>query len=168
MKPFAIIDLDNCVFDDYWRLELIDLSKPIVNDRYIAYHNECHRDNPGQVQLMYVRHLAKSYDLLIFTSRPEFVREKTKASLSKWGIPYYALYMRADDDHNPSVEVKRNFLRKATSDALAGTSLDRIEMAIDDRQDILDMYREEGVPRVERIFICDHAIPLERIVNATA
>jgi hypothetical protein len=161
MKPLAIIDLDNCVSNDFWRLSKIDLSHEVVNDRYWDYHEACDKDVPGQVQLMYVRQLAKNYRLLVFTSRPSCVREKTERWLRKWGIPYERLYMRADDDHNSSVNVKLGFYKMAKLDF----DPCEIEVAIDDREDILSLYRELGIPRVERIFIVDHSIPLERVAS---
>jgi hypothetical protein len=154
MKPFCIVDLDNCVFDDRWRHPMIDLTQPVVNDRYVRYHDNCHLDIPGDT-IEYVLELTRQYKFLIFTSRPESVRSKTLRSLQKFGIPYVIVWMRPDDCHLNSVDIKREMLADARR-----LQYD-IQFAIDDRQDILDMYLAEGVPAVRRVAI--HEIPLHHV-----
>jgi hypothetical protein len=145
MKSAAIIDLDNCVSDDRWRLPFIQLEKERPNDRYWTYHSYCDSDQPGNAHV--IRELSERYDeLLVFTSRPETVREKTMSWLSANSIPHALLFMRPDDNHLPSVEMKRLMLSWLPGEY-------RIEHAIDDRHDILDMYRAEGIPSTRRVFI---------------
>jgi hypothetical protein len=147
MRPACIIDLDNCVSNDFWRQCRIQYHHPKPNDRYWEYHDACHLDLPGQSQLTRVRELSRNYRLLVFTARPEVVREKTRKWLNKWGIPHDGLYMRPDNDHRGSVDLKRAMLKWVPDF--------QIEYAVDDRQDILDMYLSMGVPRVERLFIVE-------------
>jgi len=151
----CIVDLDNCVSDDHWRLELINLELPVINDRYKLYHEYCHLDTPGESR-DYVLELAKRYKLIVFTSRPEAVRSKTLHWLEKWNIPTTQLFMRYDNDHRSSVLIKRTMLRMARQYHNCN-----VQFAIDDRQDILDMYLAEGVPSVKRIALRD--IPLSKI-----
>jgi hypothetical protein len=149
IKPACIIDLDNCLSDDQWRLPLIQHHHVKPNDRYWEYHEVCHRDLPGARSRSKILQLSNNYKLLVFTSRPEVVRDKTRCWLHKWGIPHFALFMRPNDNQQTSVDLKREML----SWAAKSPSSYQIEYAIDDRQDILDMYKSEGIARTERVFI---------------
>lgn len=144
MKPAAIIDLDNCVSNDKWRLPRIQHHHPRPNDRYWAYHDCCDQDLHDNKHV--ISRLRCNYRLLVFTSRPEAVRRKTEFWLYKWDIPYDELFMRPNDNHMPSVEMKRLMLSWVPDGY-------QIEHAIDDRHDILDMYRSQGIPSTQRVFI---------------
>lgn len=144
MKPAAIIDLDNCVSNDQWRLPRIQNHHSRPNDRYWDYHDCCDQDLHENKHV--ITRLRYQYRLLVFTSRPEAVRRKTELWLAKWDIPHDILFMRPNDNHMPSVEMKKTMLGWLP----AGY---RIEHAIDDRHDILDMYRSQGIPSTQRVFI---------------
>jgi hypothetical protein len=144
-KPAAIIDLDNCVSNDQWRLNKIQLHHPKPNDRYWEYHEHCHLDPHGNRHV--ISQLRYSYRLLVFTSRPEIVRDKTERWLDENDIPYDLLFMRPDDNHMSSVDMKRLMLSWVPEGQY------NIEHAIDDRHDILDMYRSQGIRQTRRVFI---------------
>jgi len=148
-KPSAIIDLDNCISDDFWRIRFIDLSHPVINDRYHQYHSRCHLDLPGDT-VAQVRELALTHTLLVFTSRPEAVRRQTLQWLQEWHVKAEEVYMRPNDCHLHSIELKEIMLSKARDKGYAP------EYAIDDRQEILKVYADNGVPRVKRVFIHDN------------
>jgi hypothetical protein len=143
-KPAAIIDLDNCVSNDRWRLHLIQPHHPKPNDRFWEYHEACYMDIHDN--RLVVADLSYRYRLLVFTSRPEAVRKKTEEWLAKWKIPHDLLYMRPDDNHMTSVEMKKLMLSWLPADYV-------VEHAIDDRHDILDMYRSQGIPSTQRVYI---------------
>lgn len=143
-QPACIIDLDNCVSNDQWRLPLIQLSHPKPNDRYWDYHDKCHLDAHSNQHI--IAQLRYKYRLLVFTSRPEAVREKTEAWLFKWDIPHDVLFMRPNDNHMTSVDMKRAMLSWLPENY-------QVEHAIDDRHDILDMYRSQGIQSTQRVFI---------------
>lgn len=149
MKIAAIIDLDNCVSDDAWRLPLIQHYHSKPNDRYWAYHSKCDLDVHGNAKI--IADLRANYHLLVFTSRPEAVRDKTEDWLQRHDIPHDLLYMRPDSNHLPSVEMKRLMLKWLPAEY-------RVEHAIDDRHDILDMYRAEGIQITRRVFIYEPEI----------
>lgn len=144
MKRAAIIDLDNCISDDQWRLKYIEMHHEQPNDRYWEYHERC----IGDVYLNrhIIDQLSETHCLLIFTSRPETVRFKTESWLNAARITYDLLYMRPIADHSPSVELKRQMLARLPADY-------QVEVAIDDRQDVLEMYRQQGISVAQRIFI---------------
>lgn len=140
----AVIDLDNCISDDKWRWPLLDLHLPLPNERYARYHDACDRDMHANEHV--VRELSRRFKIIVFTSRPECVRYKTQRWLNRWRIPNIGLFMRPDDNHEPSVLLKRQML-------LALPPHLKVRYAIDDRVDILDMYADEGVFTCQRVFI---------------
>lgn len=145
MKPVAFIDLDNCISDDKWRWCLFDLHLPAPNDRYWRYHDAC--DGDLHLNSHVIRELRGRYDLVVATSRPEVVRHKTHHWLRKWGIPSLQVFMRPNDNHDPSPILKRKMLEMAREQGFD------VQYAIDDRSDILDMYADEGVRMCRRVFI---------------
>lgn len=140
----AVIDLDNCISEDKWRWPLFDLHLPIINDRYTRYHEACESDTYQNTHV--IRDLARRHKLIVFTSRPESVRHKTQRWLNRWRVPVIGMFMRPNDNHEPSTILKRSML-------LALPSHLKVRYAIDDRVDILDMYADEGVNTCQRVFI---------------
>lgn len=140
----AVVDLDNCISDDKWRWGMFDLHLPIINERYQRYHEACESDMHANDDV--IRHLARQHKLIVFTSRPESVRIKTQRWLNRWRIPNIGLFMRPNDNHEPSVPLKRQML-------LALPQHLKVRYAIDDRVDILNMYADEGVNTCQRVFI---------------
>ena len=145
MKPVALIDLDNCISDDRWRWPMFDLHLPIVNERYQRYHAACEADLHDNSHV--IQRLRYRYDLIVATSRPESVRHKTQLWLRKWNIPTKRIFMRPDDNHQPSPTLKAWMLDQAREEGF------NVHYAIDDRADILDMYADEGVRICRRVFI---------------
>jgi len=141
--PVAIIDLDNCISDEKWREHLCEMHHPNPNDRYWNYHAACGGDQPANIEL--VNALARNHFIFIFTSRPEVARTDTVLWLHKHRIPYMKLCMRSNTSIETSVEVKRKML-------LAIPEGFKAFCAIDDRQDILDMYASYGI-FTRRVFI---------------
>jgi Leu/Phe-tRNA-protein transferase len=129
-----IIDLDGCISDDRWRRARIkDAGWPV-------YHALCDLDKLINAQVVWP-HLT---DFVIITGRPEAFREKTEIWLAKQKLPApRAIFMRTD--HRPSVEIKREQLHKLQM------YQHKIEYAFDDRLDICEMYKREGVQHVYRL-----------------
>lgn len=135
-----ILDLDNCIYDDAWRIKFIDHSKPIDGGRYNIYHGGCHLDYfCGQ-------EFVGKEGIVIFTARPEKFREKTIERLHQDGISFELLLMRDDDDHRHSVELKEEMLH----DLPKHFGRIEIEAAYDDRDDVLEMYRRNGINAIKK------------------
>lgn len=145
----AAVDLDNCIADDSWRWHLFELHLPLPNERYTRYHDACGLDVPDNLHVL-AEIKRNRYKVIIFTSRPEAVRIKTEKWLMKWGINYEHLLMRPDDNHEPSTVLKRRMLCEMLP--LIAPEYE-IQLAIDDRMDILNMYQQEGVRICRRVFI---------------
>ena len=142
MKYF-IFDLDNCLSDDGWRIDLIDWSQTDPDKRYAAYHDNCHHDQPANLNLFNAQLIVNKVRPVFFTARPESVRAKTVEWIEReLQVKTPWLYMRGKDDHRPSVDVKRDMLRGFID---AGVFKQDIWRAYDDHEGVLQMYREEGI-----------------------
>ena len=147
MSRYIIFDLDGCIADDRERQPLIDHSQP---DPWEAYHKGCAND--PLINGHYIT-LAKAMEFIpaIFTSRPEIVRGETQQWLEKVaGLDTKLLFMRPNDDRAPSVELKERFLRKLEQ-AYSPAYLD-VAFALDDRREILDMYKRYSIPTVQTFY----------------
>jgi len=65
--------------------------------------------------------------------------EATKGWLNRQGIAYTTIMMREDDNKQRDTELKRRMLN-----SLRGLGCD-VQMVFEDRQSVVDMWREEGV-----------------------
>jgi hypothetical protein len=77
--------------------------------------------------------------VVLCSGRPEDYRDATERWLSRHGLPYARLYMRAKGDFRQDAVIKRQIL--------AGIREDGFEpiLVVDDRQQVVDMWREEGL-----------------------
>lgn len=141
-----ILDIDNCISNDAWRIPTIRWDTSDQFDRYHAYHMFSPFDEPGNPHLFYG---PEAEGAIIITSRPEFYRGITEEWLRRAGASWSRLLMRPDDDHRPSVEVKREHVHSLLH---SGIAPEQIECAYDDHLDIVRMYRRYGI-RAEQVFI---------------
>ena len=137
-RQIRIVDLDNTISQDDWRHWLIDPQAPDGEHKYHEYHLYCDGDTPMNRYIVD----ESPVDVFFLTARPEYVRQKTIDWLDNQGFRYKALIMRGNDDHQHSVELKRGVVR------MLKLQMFEIEKAYDDRQDIIDMYREMGIKGV--------------------
>jgi len=138
---YVIFDLDNCLSDDGWRIGKIDWAQTEPDKRYSAYHDNCSSDAAANVQVF--QFMTKQCRPVFFTARPESVRRWTNEWISReLGIQHGWLYMRGNDDHRPSVELKRSMLKDFIE---MGIPKEDIVAAYDDHLGVLEMYREEGI-----------------------
>lgn len=146
-RMFQIVDLDGCISDDRWRRPLIIQLAPgegrWADDhlRFEAYHNSIPRD-------LFVngKELRPNVDFIILTSRPLRYRDETVFWLARNQISYRHLIMRNPSDLRPSVEVKREMVLWLSDPNSYAVRREMIVDAIDDRKDIVKMYRESGLP----------------------
>lgn len=133
---YVIFDLDGCIADDRRRLPLIDMK---AQDPWAAYHADC--GNDPLINEHYVE-LANHYKVIIFTARPEQVRNQTRSWLKRVaGITPTWLFMRAAGGCRiTSPELKRQHLEFL----LKNIELPReqIVLALDDREDVLAVYEQ--------------------------
>lgn len=143
MNQYTIIDLDNCISDDGWRMPMINPAEPDIFKRYHPYHRLMARDYYKNQQVV------PDNGILIFTARPNFYRSQTETWLRANKINVTHLIMRNDDDHRSSVDVKRAMLLNL---AHYDISLQQITLAVDDHYPVIQMYREHKINAVN-VFI---------------
>ena len=80
-----------------------------------------------------------TYDLQILTGRNEAFRKVTETWLTWNEIPFNRVLMRADKDNRPDNIIKGEILAQLLSEGRD------IAFAIDDRQQVVDMWRANGV-----------------------
>jgi hypothetical protein len=152
-----ILDLDNCISDDGWRIRHIDWSQEGPADRYRKYHELSGFDSYENRDL----YVNTKHDLVVLTARPDCYRAVTMEWLHRAGISPKALMMRIQGDHRPSSELKKN--QVMTMMALGMTPGD-VECAYDDRQDVVDMYFSLGIMAERRWIhdLCAYTNPINR------
>jgi len=135
MTKITILDLDNTISNDEWRISQIDWSTSDPKLRYHRYHQLSHADKAGNHDLF----VNKS--VVIFTARPEKYRDITIEWLAANAIDAAMVLMRCEGDHRPSKELKLAMFKH-----LRGFySMAEIEGAYDDREDVVQMYRSLGL-----------------------
>jgi hypothetical protein len=143
----TILDLDNCISDDAWRIPTIDWEQQDLDVRYLQYHALSAFDAVGNRELFAG---LEPLSCLILTARPIHLFLQTVEWLRRAEVPVLGLMMRPSGDHTPSAKMKLSMLSVAMDQLKIG--IEDIGAAYDDRQDIVDMYRSLGIP-AERRFI---------------
>ena len=77
--------------------------------------------------------------IIVSTGRNKRQRATTLKQLMMNGLVFDAMYMRGDTDFRPDDELKKEFLTKMKEDGFNPV------MAVDDRQQVVDMFRAEGL-----------------------
>ena len=137
-----IIDLDNTISDDEWRLKYIkDTDDMFI--KYDWYHRLSSWDLPYHKAIFKPN---RDVPLYIFTSRPTAYCEQTARWLLRWGITYDAMLMRPDDNFESSPVLKARFLDRLF--AMEYRTDPRDFTAYDDREDVIEMYKRKGINAV--------------------
>ena len=82
---------------------------------------------------------AAGHRIIISSGRNKSQRAVTLKQLMAQGLVFDALYMWSDSDYRPDHEVKSQMLDKMRKEGFNPT------MAFDDRQQVVDMWRERGL-----------------------
>lgn len=133
-----LVDLDNCLSDDSWRIPLVKWEHDNLFLRYHPYHMAIPGDNVANGHMV-----TTTERVVITTSRPVQYKWLTRMWLDYHKINYAALLMREREDGElTSPEVKRKAVQTIRR-VQPGTI---ITMAYDDRPDVIAMYQQEGIP----------------------
>ena len=150
-ERYVILDLDNCISDDEWRVPAIEWEQTDFVKRFHEYHLHAAHDRIGNSHLF-----AGSPPIIIITGRPFAYWKLTVRWLHRHLVPYVGLYMRPYGGEGTSApDLKRYLLHRFFHST--GATPDDIICAYDDRADIVDMYREEGL-NAAQAFINERAI----------
>lgn len=154
MTKFVIFDLDNCLYDDRHRIPLIDWSKKGLA-RWAEYHGACDNDLPAADSFDLVQsHINKGEIPVFITGRPELHRYRTSERIMRdlTGSAVFYLLMRPNDDEHPSAKLKDLLLTQFLDMRRKRHFTESTEFvcAYDDRHDVLQMYKDRGIPIVHR------------------
>ena len=148
MRPIRILDIDNVLSDDEWRITLIHWDKSCPTERYHDYHLASAFDRAVNQRL-----LSEYSDRnILFTAMPERYRTLRAMWLNTNRLGYGQTLMRANDDHRPSDLIKRDMLFSLFSQGYTHAD---VELACDDREDVLSMYMLHGISTTRVIRVHD-------------
>lgn len=134
----VLIDIDHTLADAAWRDSLVG-----GEGGWDEYHHHAKADAPvqGMVKLVNALH-NQGYEIFALTTRPEKWRKATSDWLFKHNVKIDLLLMRPDDCFLPSPESKL----KLVKEHFRATNIrDEIAFIIDDRDDVLEAFRAEGI-----------------------
>ena len=142
MKDVYIVDIDGTLADLSHRLHFIQ-SDPKEWD---AFYDACDEDKPIWGVISVIQALTDArYAIVFVTGRPERVRNETNKWLRYNGLlintqtlTRHPLIMRADGDHRPDTEVKKELVEKLIADGY------RIAGVFEDRPSVCRVWREMG------------------------
>jgi hypothetical protein len=156
-----ILDLDNCISDDAWRIRYINWSEENPLRRYHDYHLLAGFDRVGNQELF----INTPHNIIVLTARPLMYRAITEEWLRRARIVPAVLMMRDNDDHQHSRDLKRQQLKFVME--RYSVPAEAIACAYDDRPDVIDMYRELGVAAEVRFIHdqCAYTNPNQRSQN---
>ena len=130
-----IFDIDGTLSDASHRQHLLEEPKD-----WTGFFVAAVDDQPIWEVITVLRALAKSGDtIVLMTGRPESSRNLTATWLRKYRVPFHNLLMRAEGDHREDYVVKAELLGDPVF--LGG----KIGGAFEDRQQVVDMFREKGI-----------------------
>jgi hypothetical protein len=136
---YVILDLDNCIADDGWRIPRIRWDRKDPMERYHEYHSLAGFDTVANTDLFEFGDPA----VIILTARPVLYRSITEEWLRRNRISYHHLIMRNNHDHRSSLDLKRHMLHWLPD--MYGVPWKSIVAAYDDRDDIVEMYRKHHI-----------------------
>ena len=153
-----ILDLDNTIANDGWRIKKINWKQNDPFLRYHDYHSLSAFDAVGNADLFKNKH-----EIIVLTARPVFYRSITEEWLRRVGVDVMFLLMRNNGDHTHSRELKREQLHSLFTHY--GVKKTDIFCAYDDREDVVQMYREEGIVSQRRWIheVCSYTKPIGEI-----
>ena len=133
----VIFDLDGTLCDISHRLPLIKQAKA----DWPAFFDACDKDAPKPEIISLFQALSDAGNKMIIVSgRSDRTLFKTDQWLSYHGIKPHEIIMRKDGDYTPDDILKKSWLDKR----LLGDK-ENILFCVDDRQRVVDMWRNEGL-----------------------
>lgn len=136
MKQRTIIfDIDGTLADIEHRRHFVQCDKP----DWKLFNAAMVDDTPNKPIMEMYQKFPNYYEMILVTGRTEEYRIITEEWLEHKEIEYDELHMRPDGDYRPDHIIKEEILRKLQTDGKD------ILFAVDDRQQVVDMWRRNGI-----------------------
>jgi hypothetical protein len=135
MKAY-VFDIDGTLSDLTHRLHFIQCDEPDWNGFFGAVAGDLVHEHIADL----VRKLEVFHPVVLVSGRSDQCRAATEDWLRRHNIPFNRLYMRKQGCHRPDDMVK-----KALLDVLLADGYEPV-MAFDDRDRVVKMWRENGIP----------------------
>lgn len=135
-----IVDIDGTLANSEKRHKLATNSNGSIDWDVLYDYDNVISDEPMQYIIESIKiHKYLNYKIVLFTSRPEKIREATEYWLNKYAVPYDELYMRSEEDHYiKDTELKLKMYNQFINE--------EVLFAIEDKQEIVDMWKSLGIP----------------------
>ena len=142
----VIIDIDDTLALNTHRYQIsLDLHGNLNWDTFYKFENVI-SDIPNIPMVDLVKNYKKDgYKIVIFTGRPEAIRDSTEYWLKKYEIPYDSLHMRSIEDHYISDVILKRKMYETYID-------DEVFCAFDDTDSIIKLWVIMGIP-VFKVYI---------------
>ncbi len=133
----VIFDIDGTLADIAHRRHHVSDGR----SNWAAFNQAMGDDTPNDAIVSLYQTLWKSgaYNLEIVTGRNERFRDITERWFVWNEIPFTRITMRADNDHRADHIIKEEILNRFLAQK------HEIEFAVDDRQQVVDMWRRNGI-----------------------
>jgi hypothetical protein len=145
MKELYIFDIDGTLANLEHRLHFIKQKSP----DWDSFHNNVIYDKPIRSVIKTCQMLSTFCDIWYFTGRMESCRENTITWIYRNVVGYSVAYpnvtMRNQGDTRADFVVKQEML-----DNMLQVDRDRLVAVFDDRQQVVDMFRNNGI----QVFQC--------------
>lgn len=137
MKQVVVFDIDGTLADIEHRRKFLDAGKP----DWERFHAGVDGDTPNTPVVALYKTLWDSgrFKLVLTSGRAEKWRAFTENWLFWNDIPFSELLMRPDRDNRADHHLKQEFLDRLVARG------DVILFAVDDRQQVVDMWRRNGI-----------------------
>lgn len=140
MKKYVICDLDGT-------LALIDHRRHLALEggfKSFEYHLNIQEDKPNTNLIAILDELVYSgHKIILLSGRRDSTKEVTEEWLERYEVLYHYLFMRSSDDSRDDKIVKKELLDQVL-ETLRITK-DDILCVFDDRNKVVQMWREEGL-----------------------
>jgi hypothetical protein len=136
----VIIDIDDTLALNTHRYQIsLDVYGNLNWDTFYKFENVI-SDIPNIPMVDLVKNYKKDgYKIVIFTGRPDAIRDSTEFWLKRYEIPYDSLHMRSSEDHYISDVILKRKMYETHID-------DEVFCAFDDMDSIIQLWVSMGIP----------------------
>lgn len=140
-RRIAIFDIDGTIADCAHRQHYVQREKGKRD--WKSFTDAVEEDAPKLpiIKLAQLLWANNEHDVYLFSGRSDRVKVKTLHWLKGNQVPYHQLHMRKDGDHRDDRVVKQEMLMEV----VGSDYLERVDFVFDDRNKVVDMWRELGL-----------------------